>query len=79
MVKRRLYRACRTHLTTDWPKYLQNIVTGLNNSPNSAIGFLKPSDIKSNLDDPKIDLAIGIPHDVSFQEQEQNQKEYEND
>ena len=79
MVKCRLYRLCRTLLTQDWPKYIYRVVESLNNTPNSAIGFLKPSEIKSAEDDPKVDAAIGVPQDISFQEQQQNQKKYEND
>ncbi len=78
MVKRRLYRLCRTLKTKKWPKFLKQITKAINNSPNSAIGFLKPSDIKSPLDDPKIDDKIGIPEDVSFEQQAKNQQEYEN-
>ncbi len=77
MVKRRLYRLCRSLLTNDWPKYLQKIVSALNNTPNAAIGFLRPSEIKSPLDDPKIDSKIGVPEDTSFEEQRRNQKMYE--
>ncbi len=77
MVKRRLYRTIRSLLTRDWPHYLQDTVEAINNSPNSAIGFLKPSQIKSNIDDPKIDEKIGIPKDVPVEEQRQNQNAYE--
>ena len=77
MVKRRLYRLCRALYTKDWPRYLQKVVSAINNSPNSAIGFLKPNDIKSPLDDPKVDAKVGVPEDVSFQEQRKNQEYYE--
>ena len=77
MVKRRLYRLCRTISTNNWPRYLRDVVTAINNSPNSALGYLKPSEIQSPLDDPKIDAALGVPEDISFEKQMQNQKEYE--
>ncbi len=77
MVKRRLYRLCRTLKTKNWPKYLNRVTRAINNSPNSAIGHLKPSEIKSPLDDPKVDNAIGLPQDVSFAEQQKNQAKYE--
>ena len=77
MVKRRLYRLMRTLYTKNWPSNLQAIVRAINNSPNSAIGYLKPSQIKSPLDDPLIDNAIGVPQDASFETQVQNQKTYE--
>lgn len=79
MVKRRLYRLLRALLITDWPKYLRKTVEAINNSPNSAIGYLKPVDIKSSYDDPKIDKAVGFPKDVPVKEQKQRQKAYEND
>ncbi len=77
MVKRRLYRLSRTLKTRNWPKYLNLITRAINNSPNSAIGFLKPSDITSPLDDPKVDNAIGVPQEISFQQQKKNQRKYE--
>ncbi len=77
IVKRRLYRLLRTLRTTDWPKYLAQVVSAINNSPNSAIGYLRPSDIKTPEDDPKVDKAEGLKEDVSFQQQEENQKRYE--
>ena len=77
LIKRRLYRLCRTLFTKNWPLYLQKTVQAINNSPNSAIGFLKPSEISSPMDDPKIDAKIGIPEDVPFQKQEENQRNYE--
>ena len=78
-VKHRLYRLLRGLLTKDWPKYFYDIVTNINNSKLNAIGGLRPNDIISPLDDPKIDQAIGIPEDVSFEDQVQNQKKYEKD
>ncbi len=77
MVKRRLYRLCRTLSTNNWPYYLKDVVSAINNSPNAAIGYLKPSEIQSPIDDPKIDAVLGIPEDISFQEQMENQTEYE--
>ncbi len=77
MVKRRLYRLMRTLLTANWPKYLQTVVKALNNTPNAGIGYLKPAEIQSPMDDPKVDAAIGVPEDVSPEEQKYNQAEYE--
>ncbi len=77
MVKRRLYRTMRTLLTKDWPRYLKPTVDAINNTPNSAIGYLKPSEITSHLEDPKIDAKIGIPKDVEVNEQKNNQIAYE--
>ncbi len=78
LVKTRLYRLMRTLLTRDWPNYLEQVVLAINNSPNSAIGFLRPNDIKRPEDDVKVDEARKkIPEDVSFQEQEIHQEQYE--
>ena len=77
MVKRRVYRLCRSLLRKNWPKYFTQIVNSINNSPNAGIGFLRPSSITSPLDDPKVDLVKGVPEDVSFQDQEINQQRYE--
>ena len=77
MVKRRLYRLCRSLLTRNWQQYLPQVVAALNNSPNAAIGYLKPNQIKSSMDDPKVDDIKGIPTDVSFEQQKRNQAAYE--
>ena len=77
LVKTRLFRLCRTMKTLDWPRYLNQIVEAINNSPNSAIGGIRPSEIKTPLDGVKIDNAVGIPEDKSFTEQRTAQKEYE--
>ncbi len=77
LVKRRLYRLLRSLDTDDWPKYFQSTVTAINNTPNSAIGFLKPSAIHSNVDDPKIDNKMGTPQDIRIEQQKLNQKRYE--
>ncbi len=79
MVKRRLYRTMRTLRTQDWPKYFTITVNAINSTPNSAIGYLKPIDIKSSYDDPKIDATIGYPRDVPVEQQKKNQKDYEKD
>ncbi len=77
LVKRRLYRLLRSLLTRDWPKYLPFIVTNLNNTPNAGIGGMKPSEINTRNDTPKIDKTIGYNPDVTFETQALNQKRYE--
>ncbi len=67
----------RTYLTQKWPLYLNQIVDVINNSKSSALGGLRPSDIKSPLDDPKVDKAVGVPEDVTFANQQRNQAQYE--
>ncbi len=76
-VKRRLYRLLRVLLTQNWPNYLGQTVENINNSQLASLGGLRPNDFKSSLDDPKLDARMGIPEDVSFEEQLQNQKQYE--
>ncbi len=77
LVKTRLFRLLRALRKRNWPYYLKDIVNAINNSSNSAIGGLKPADLKAPTDGPKIDAAIGIAEDIPFQTQIQNQKEYE--
>ncbi len=77
IVKRRLFRLLRTLRKENWPDYLESVVKAINNSPNIAIGFLRPSEIKAPEDDPKVDKAKGLKEDVSFQDQEEKQKKYE--
>ena len=77
LVKRKLFRLMRILLTKDWPKYLSYIVRSLNNTPNKAIGGLKPSAIQSRKDTPLIDHRIGFHPDTSFEIQAEQQKKYE--
>ncbi len=79
LVKTRLYRLMRTLMTQNWPKYIKSVVRAINNSPNVAIGGLRPSEINSPMDDPKIDRKIGFRDDVSVANQKKNQKLYEKD
>ncbi len=67
----------RTLMTENWPKYLRSVVQAINNSPNTAIGGLCPSSIKSPMDDPKIDEKIGFHDDIPVETQKKNQKQYE--
>ncbi len=64
-------------MTQNWPKYLRYIVNAINNSPNTAIGGLRPAQIKSSMDDPLIDKRIGFHDDVPVEVQKKNQKKYE--
>ncbi len=43
------------------------------------LGYLKPADIKSNLDDVKIDARLGLNEDVDFETQIKNQAAYDKD
>ncbi len=77
LVKRKLFRLMRTLLTKNWPKYLSYVVKSLNNTPNQAIGGLKPSAIQSRTDTPLVDRAIGFHPDVPFLVQKEEQRKYE--
>lgn len=77
-VKARLYRCMRSLLSQNWPKFLPLVTAALNATPNVAIGNLTPDSIKSNMDDPKIDDALGgIKRLPSGKEREENKEAYE--
>ena len=82
IVKRTLYMTLRSELSKDWPHYLPIITKSLNDTPVESLGFLKPSDIKSELDTVKVDEALKL-HGLqkrklpTFQEQNENQQRYE--
>jgi hypothetical protein len=77
LIKTRIFRLMRVLLTKAWPDHLQQVVDNINNSKNSAIGGLRPADIRSNVDDVKIDARVGLKHDVDFEEQLKNQADYD--
>jgi hypothetical protein len=81
MVKRKLFILLRTLKKDNWTAYLQQVVSNLNSLPNIAIGGLKPVNIKSSFDDPKIDAAklaqFGTEKEVHFKDWEKNQQIYE--
>ena len=64
-------------MTRNWPKYLKRVTNAINNSPNSAIGGLKPGSINSTMDSTRIDEKIGFKEDVPVEEQKKNQVKYE--
>jgi Integrase core domain/Chromo (CHRromatin Organisation MOdifier) domain len=74
LIKLRLYTALRSKNSRDWPSLLKNIVLNYNNTPQSALKNLKPSDFSSSLDDVKLPDE---PKEPNFIEQFKNQKEYE--
>jgi hypothetical protein len=83
LVKKRLWMLMRSKLTSNWPKYLQAIVDALNQRPLKRIGYLKPADINSDLDDIKVQQALS-DHKIEpyrqpdWRTQEKNQTDYEN-
>ena len=76
LVKRRLYRLLRSLLKDTWTAYLHQVVKNLNDTPNEAIGDLKPSDISSHEDDTKIENKIGLPDYPSIEQLTENEKKY---
>ncbi len=77
IVKRKLFRVLRKLLTQNWPKYLPIVIRSINNTPNQAIGGLRPNMIKSREDTPLVDNTIGFHPDTPFDVQVENQKKYE--
>ena len=49
----------RSQLSENWVSNLEKVVKALNATPNSALNGLTPDSIHSNLDDPKVDQALG--------------------
>ena len=82
-LKRRLYMMLRSELSKDWIHYLPIVTNSLNNSPLESLGFLKPSDIRTEADSIKVDQALALneitPKETlpTFEEQNENQKNYE--
>ncbi len=64
-------------MTKNWPRYIYQVVSAINNSSNSAIGGLRPADIKSREDGPVIDYQIGLKMDTPVAIQKKNQAFYE--
>jgi len=82
-VKKRLWMLMRSKLTNNWPKYLPAVVWALNQRPLKRIGYLKPADINSELDDIKVQEALAEHKIEPFNQpdwrtQEKNQADYEN-
>ena len=77
LVKTKLFRIMRTHLTDTWPSFLKIVVQNINNLPNIAIGGLKPAEIETPEDTPLIDKALGYKSDVTYEQQILNQSNYE--
>ena len=56
-LKRRLYMMLRSELSKNWIHYLPIVTNSLNNSPLESLGFLKPSDIRTEADSVKAYLV----------------------
>ena len=78
LVKRRLYRLLRALIKADWVTYLSQVVANLNNTPSSAIGGLRPAEIQSSRDDPKIDATRDGFHALyTVEKLQKNQTSYD--
>ena len=56
-VKRKLYQLMRSELNDDWPKFLPIVVEALNLTPRKKLGWVKPADINSVIDDVLVQKA----------------------
>ena len=75
-----MYRLLREKRVEDWPTYVEEIVNSINNTPKEAIGFLKPAEITSTLQDDEINEArkkAGFKDPEHWPQWIQNQKAYE--
>ncbi len=82
IVKKKLYMLLRGTLSQNWVKEIENVVQSYNNTPNKKLGWLKPSDIHSEIDSVKVTNAqiehnIKVYSEPNFEEQIKNQKLYE--
>jgi len=74
----------RSELSKDWVKFLPVVTEAFNNTPLKKLGYLKPSDIKSEADSVKVQSALKLhglkqPTLPTFQQQNKNQETYEAD
>ena len=82
LVKRKLYRMMRQQMDDNWPKYLNLVVDGLNETPRKNSGFVAPAEINSLADGVKIfnvrkELGIKVYQEPDYQTQNANQEFYE--
>ena len=79
-LKRRMYAQMAEESRTDWFNLLQNATNNINNTPLKLLGGLKPADIHSEKDDPKVwAKAPNRPTVLHWQEKLQNQEKYDGD
>lgn len=76
IVKKRLYLCLRTLYSKNWPKYLPIITDSINRTKNAAINGLRPADIHSIADNPKIDKAINYS-EPSYRDEIRRQQQYD--
>jgi hypothetical protein len=79
VVKKRLYRLLRSLMSQNWPKYLPVVVEHVNNTPSNVIGGLRPAQIKSAMDNPIVDQAVGLRTYPTPKSLLENEKKYKED
>ena len=83
LIKRKMYQMMRAEISDNWLNYLPYAVNALNQRHLRALGFMSPSDIKSELDDALVRKAqeennVAVYHQPNYKEQNQNQEDYKN-
>ena len=77
-VKRRLYNYIEHNKTRDWWNYLAQVTLNINKTPKDALGGLKPIEVLSPLDDPKVRQANPEkPTWINWREAIVNQNKYD--
>jgi len=80
-VKKKLYVYMRSSLTHNWISAVQKVVTGLNETPQKRLGFLRPNDITDEGSSVLVDKALrkqNLPvlKEPTYEEQIQSEKDY---
>jgi len=74
----------RSELSEDWPKYINLVVQGLNNTPLRKLGYLKPNDINSEKNSVDVQVNKKV-HNIStyrqpnFESQLKNVQEFKSE
>lgn len=76
-----MYIFLQSHLTQEWPKYIDQIVQGINAIPLKRLGFLAPKDIINEASSVIVDENLKkhnlhIPTEPTYKKQAENQKLY---
>ena len=84
LVKKYLYMTLRGTLNKNWVEVLEHIVTDMNNTPLKRLGFLKPSQVNSEIDSVFVRNAqksnqITIYKEPNWKTQVQNELNYKSD
>lgn len=81
LVKRKLYLILQSKQTNNWPKYIKDVVTQLNQVQVPKLGYVRPIEINSFLDDYKVRDGQNL-HGISavsaptLSERRENEKKY---